>query len=130
MHAKRFDALTRRLTITGSRRAAVRALTAGGLGLLSWPRAADARDRCRRGTIQKFTGPPERVEVTFQAHRGLTEIVVTRSENADTVVPPFNPGTTDPVVVSSTKIDQSMPARVDIETRNQRDVVRPCRYMF
>jgi hypothetical protein len=40
--------------------------------------------------------------------------VVTQSENADTVVPPFTFGTTDPVVVRSTKIDQSQPARVTL----------------
>jgi hypothetical protein len=59
-------------------------------------------------------GPPARVEVTMKdAGTGLAEILVTRSENADTVVPPFTVGTTDPVVLGSTKIDQSKRARVE-----------------
>lgn len=59
-------------------------------------------------------GPPARVEVTISdAGTGLAEIVVTKSENADTVVPPFTVGTNDPVILSSTKIDQTKRARVE-----------------
>jgi hypothetical protein len=59
-------------------------------------------------------GPPARVEVTIQdTGSGLAEIVVTKSENADTVVPPFTVGTTGPVVLTSTKIDQTQRARVE-----------------
>jgi len=59
-------------------------------------------------------GPPARVEVTMRdTGTGLAEIIVTRSENADTVVPPFTVGTFDPVVISSTKIDQSKRSRVE-----------------
>lgn len=59
-------------------------------------------------------GPPARVEVTIQdTGTGLAEILVTRSENADTVVPPFTVGTNDPVVLSATKIDQTQRARVE-----------------
>jgi hypothetical protein len=60
-------------------------------------------------------GPPARIEVTFRdTGTGLAELLVTKSENADTVVPPFTVGTTDPVVVSATKIDQTQRARVEI----------------
>ncbi|HWM94019.1 MAG TPA: hypothetical protein VN493_24890 [Thermoanaerobaculia bacterium] len=59
-------------------------------------------------------GPPARVEVTIRdTGTGIAEILVTRSENADTVVPPFTVGTTDPIVLSSTKIDQTKRARVE-----------------
>jgi hypothetical protein len=59
-------------------------------------------------------GPPAHVEMTVQdTGTGLAEIVVTKSENADTVVPPFTVGTTGQVVVSSTKIDQTQKARVE-----------------
>lgn len=59
-------------------------------------------------------GPPARIEVTIQdVGTGLAEIVVTKSENADTVVPPFTVGTTDPVVLTATKIDQTKRARVE-----------------
>lgn len=60
-------------------------------------------------------GPPARVEVTFRdTGTGLAELLVTKSENADTVVPPFTVGTTDPVVTTSTKIDQTKRARIEI----------------
>lgn len=61
------------------------------------------------------SGPPAVATTTFQdTGSGLVSLVVTRSENADTVVPPFIPGTTEPVVVTSTKINQSLPARIEI----------------
>jgi len=61
------------------------------------------------------SGPPAVATTTFQdTGSGLVSLVVTRSENADTVVPPFIPGTTDPVTVTSTKINQSQSARIEI----------------
>jgi hypothetical protein len=54
-------------------------------------------------------GPPARVQFAVQdSGFGLVSIVVTQSENADTVVPPFLPGTTDPVTLTSTLIDQTL----------------------
>lgn len=62
-----------------------------------------------------FSGPPAQAVTTFQdTGSGLVSLVVTKSENADTVVPPFIPGTTEPVVVTSTKIDQTQRARIEI----------------
>lgn len=59
-------------------------------------------------------GPPARIESTIKdVGTGLAEILVTKSENADTVVPPFTVGTNDPVVLSATKIDQTKRARVE-----------------
>jgi hypothetical protein len=59
-------------------------------------------------------GPPCRIEVTIQdTGSGLAEILVTLSSNADTVVPPFTVGTNDPVVMSSTKIDQTQGMRIE-----------------
>lgn len=61
------------------------------------------------------SGPPAQAITTFQdTGSGLASLLVTRSENADTVVPPFTVGTNDPVVVTSTKIDQSQRARIEI----------------
>jgi hypothetical protein len=60
-------------------------------------------------------GPPTQLIVTFQdTGSGLASLVVTQSENADTPVPPFVVGTTDPVTVTATKIDQSRSAHVTI----------------
>ncbi len=60
-------------------------------------------------------GPPTQVTVTVRdAQNGLAEILVTKSENSDTVVPPFTVGTTDPVIVTATKIDQAKRSRVEM----------------
>jgi hypothetical protein len=72
-------------------------------------------------------GPPARVEVTIKdIGTGLAEIVVTKSENADTVVPPFTVGTFDPVVLGSTKIDQTKRARVEARVTDQAGNVAVC----
>jgi hypothetical protein len=72
-------------------------------------------------------GPPARVEVTIKdVGTGLAEIVVTKSENADTVVPPFTVGTNDPVVLSTTKIDQTQRARVEARVTDLAGNVRLC----
>lgn len=72
-------------------------------------------------------GPPTQVSVTVSdADSGLAEILVTISENADTVVPPFTVGTTDPVVVTATKIDQSQRARVEMRVTDVAGNVAIC----
>lgn len=73
------------------------------------------------------SGPPARIEVTFRdVESGLAELVVTKSENADTVVPPFTVGTTDPVVVSSTKIDQTKMANIEVRATDLAGNVKVC----
>lgn len=65
--------------------------------------------------LEFLTGPPAQVIATIRdTGTGLASIVVTKSENSDTVVPPFTVGTTDPVTVNSTKIDQSQRSRVEL----------------
>lgn len=72
-------------------------------------------------------GPPARVEVTIKdVGTGLAEILVTKSENADTVVPPFTAGTNDPVVLNSTKIDQTQRARVEARVTDLAGNVKIC----
>jgi len=62
-----------------------------------------------------IAGPPTQLQVTVSdPQTGLQSIVVTQSDNADTPVPPFTVGTTDPVVITATKIDQSQSAHVTI----------------
>ncbi len=64
---------------------------------------------------QFISGPPAQLITTTQdVGSGLAEILVTKSQNADTVVPPFTVGTNDPVTITSTKIDQSMPMMIEI----------------
>jgi hypothetical protein len=63
---------------------------------------------CRKSAEGTDGTGREFVEVTFEDDQsGLFSIEVLESTNATTVVPPFIPGTTDPVIVRSTKIDQS-----------------------
>lgn len=63
-----------------------------------------------------IAGPPTQLQVTVSdPQTGLQSIVVTQSDNADTPVPPFTVGTTDPVTITATKIDQSQPAHVTIQ---------------
>src|SRR5829696_1628478 len=89
--------------------------------------AADTRGLCP--VTLNDPGPPARIEMTFQdTDCGLAELLVLRSENADTVVPPFIPGTTDPVVVSSTKIDQTQPMCVEIRVTDTAGNVSFCTY--
>jgi hypothetical protein len=72
-------------------------------------------------------GPPARVEVTIKdVGTGLAEVLVTKSENADTVVPPFTVGTNDPVVLSTTKIDQTQKARVEARVTDLAGNVKVC----
>jgi hypothetical protein len=60
------------------------------------------------GVTGVIAGPPKQIQFTVQdVGSGLQSIVVFKSDNADTVVPPFLTGTTDPVTVTSTKINQS-----------------------
>jgi hypothetical protein len=74
-----------------------------------------------------LSGPPAQAVTTFQdSGSGLVSLVVTLSENADTVVPPFIPGTTDPVTVTSTKIDQTQRARIEIRATDGAGNVAIC----
>jgi hypothetical protein len=61
---------------------------------------------------------------------GLAELLITKSENADTVVPPFTVGTTDPVVVTSTKIDQALDATVEMRVTDLAGNVDLCEYII
>jgi len=62
-----------------------------------------------------IAGPPTQLQVTVSdPQTGLQSIVVTQSDNADTPVPPFTVGTTDPVTITATKINQSQGAHVTI----------------
>jgi len=66
---------------------------------------------------QTFQTPPTSVTTEIDSDLGLLEILVTRSENADTVVPPFVPGTVDPVDVVSTLINALGLGRIELRTR-------------
>ena len=67
------------------------------------------------------------IEVTARdTGSGLQSIVVTKSTNANTVVPPFTPGTTDAVVVRGTKIVQTQGAVVELRVTDVAGNVTVC----
>jgi hypothetical protein len=67
------------------------------------------------------------IEITVEDNEsGLASIQVTKSTNANTVVPPFAPGTNDPVVVRSTKIDQSKSSTVELRVTDVAGNVTIC----
>jgi hypothetical protein len=57
---------------------------------------------------------------------GLASIVVTKSTNANTVVPAFTPGTTDPVIVRGTKIIQTQSSVVELRVTDVAGNVTVC----
>ena len=72
-------------------------------------------------------GPPTTTTVTVQdTGSGLASIVATESENADTIVPPVTDGTTDPTVVSITKIDQSQLSSITLRVTDVAGNVTTC----
>jgi hypothetical protein len=72
-------------------------------------------------------GPPTRLYVRVQdTGSGLGTIVVTESTNAVTPVPAFTPGTTDPVMVIATKINQNRTARVALRVTDVAGNVTLC----
>jgi hypothetical protein len=74
-----------------------------------------------------IAGPPTQLQVTVSdPQTGLQSIVVTQSDNADTPVPPFTVGTTDPVTITATKINQSQPAHVTIQVTDLAGNVVTC----
>ena len=67
------------------------------------------------------------IEVTARDQgTGLKSIQVTQSTNAATPVPAFTQGTTDPVVVRSTKINQSKPSQLGLRVTDMFGNVTDC----
>jgi hypothetical protein len=77
------------------------------------PQLDSTKPRCVLSAMRN--GPPTQIDITAQdADSGMASIVVTKSNNADTPVPPFTVGDTNPMVITATKIDQSKPAQVEL----------------
>jgi len=72
-------------------------------------------------------GPPIQIQVTVQdAESGLATVVVTEATNASVSVPPFTAGTTSPVVVTATKIDETQGSRVGFQVTDRAGNVTIC----
>lgn len=66
-----------------------------------------------------ISGPPVQIQITVQdTISGLRAINVLSAINATVSIPPFTVGTTSPVVVTATKIDQTRGASVTLEAIN------------
>ncbi len=60
-------------------------------------------------------GPPAQVTIAIQdAESGLATLEIVRADNADVTIPPFTPGTLEPIPVVATKIDPSKTAVVQL----------------
>jgi len=78
-----------------------------------------------------IAGPPKQIQITVQdSDGGLKSVVVTESNNASTPVPPFTVGTTSPVLVTATKIDQSQGAQVALQVTDMAGNVTNCDPVF
>jgi hypothetical protein len=62
-----------------------------------------------------LSGPPAQLRVRTQdLESGIASIQVTRQTNLTVAIGPFTPGTTDPVMVTGTKIDNSKRAQLEL----------------
>jgi hypothetical protein len=70
--------------------------------------------------VRLVSGPPTQAVMTIQdTGSGIASIVVTKSVNADTPVPPYADGTLDPITVTATKIDQTKSAHIELLVTDQ-----------
>ena len=61
-------------------------------------------------------GPPVSIEVfTQDSESGLDHVAVLVADNASVEIPPFTPGTTEPLIVIGTKLDQSQSSHLTLE---------------
>jgi hypothetical protein len=74
-----------------------------------------------------IAGPPKQLQITVQdTGSGLKTVQVTESSNATVAVPPFTVGTTSPLVVVATKIDQTQGASVGLQVTDVAGNVTSC----
>jgi hypothetical protein len=61
------------------------------------------------------SGPPAQMDVTVQdAENGVCQILPTLLINTQVYVPGFTPGTTDPIVVTATKLSSALPSQFEL----------------
>jgi hypothetical protein len=74
-----------------------------------------------------ITGPPKQIQVTVRdTGSGLASIVVTKAVNDTVSIPSFTAGTTSPVVVTATKVDQSKSSTLALQVKDQAGNVTNC----
>ncbi len=66
-----------------------------------------------------IAGPPKQLQITAQdAGSGISTITVLTATNVTVSIPPFAVGTTSPVVVTATKINQALSSTVQLEVKD------------
>jgi len=99
----------------------------GNTSTCRYPLADTDPPRCE--LTEESTGPPYSIEVTVQdMDSGLNSIGALEITNAEVLVPTFAQGTTEPVVVTITRIDESRDLSVLLEAVDMEDNVRVCRH--
>jgi hypothetical protein len=81
-----------------------------GLAVVGEIRVAQQPPTCQ--LTATITGPPKQIQITVQAAGGLGTVVPTANDNASINIPSFTAGTTSPVVVTATKVNQSAGSHV------------------
>jgi hypothetical protein len=73
------------------------------------------------------SGPPAQLDIKVQdTGSGLASIVVLVSENSNTPIPPFTVGTNAALIITSTKINQSLRSRVELRVTDVAGNVTEC----
>jgi hypothetical protein len=73
-----------------------------------------------------IAGPPKQLVVTMQAVSGIDSIVATEAANTSVDIPPFTAGTTGPVDVIATKVNQSLSSTVAFLVTDEKGNTTPC----
>jgi hypothetical protein len=80
------------------------------------PGVCEGSETCVAFAHRTNAGPPTQEEFTVQRATGIQSIVVTKrnpvADNADVPIPPFTTGTTDPMIITVTKINQPLSSTV------------------
>ncbi len=78
-----------------------------------------------------IAGPPKQLQITAQdTGSGISTITVLTATNVTVSIPPFAVGTTSPVVVTATKINQALSSTVRLEVKDVANNVTVCDPVF
>jgi Big-like domain-containing protein len=90
-----------------------------------WLGGDSTRPSCR--LTARRPGPPVQIDVTVQdSGSGLASVLATNLQNATVVVPPFAVGSTNPLIVTATKGNQSLRSRFTLRAQDVAGNVTRC----
>jgi hypothetical protein len=89
-----------------------------GLVTITYPRPDTAAPSCTISAV--ISGPPKQLKITTRdVGSGLQSISASRLVNSTIDIPHFSPGTTDAVIATATKIDQSKASIVELTVKDR-----------